>query len=290
MSVSVKSTITKCVLISATVLFGCNGGTMNEKRLTFTTLDGVTESAWEKLSEQRIYFGHQSVGFNIIQGINGIMKENPQIRLKVIETNDPADMNKPIFAHSSIGENTYLQTKIDDFASFMEKGIGEKADITFFKLCFADIIGTTDVNRIFEAYKNTMSHLKKEYPQTTFVHVTVPLLRTKITFKNWIKRALGKKDIWGLDGNIKRNEFNNLLRKEYKGEDPIFDLAIIESTYPDGKRSSFTVGGKTYDSLVPEYTHDGGHLNERGRKIVAEQLLIFLANLSQQTQQTRPTQ
>ena len=137
---------------------------MDEKTLTFTSLEGVTESSLKKLADQRIYFGHQSVGFNIIEGINDIMKENHQIRLKVIETNDPADMNKPIFAHSRIGKNTYPQSKIDAFASFIEKGIGKKANIAFFKLCFADIIGTTDVNRIFEFHKNTMSHVKKEYP------------------------------------------------------------------------------------------------------------------------------
>ena len=279
-----KSTIAKWILILTILLLGCNGGTMDEKTLTFTSLEGVTESSWKKLADQRIYFGHQSVGFNIIEGINDIMKENPQIKLKVIETNEPADMNKPIFAHSRIGKNTDPKSKIDDFASFVEKGIGEKIDIAFFKLCYADIIGSTDVNRVFELYKNTMSHLKEKYPKTTFVHATVPLRLTTITLKTWIKRTLGKKDIWGLDGNIKRNEFNNLFKKEYEGEDPIFDLAIIESTFPDGKHSSFTVGGKTYYSLVPEYARDQGHLNERGRKIVAEQLLIFLSKLAQQTQ------
>ena len=54
---------------------------MDEKRLMFTSLEGVTESTWKKLAEQRIYFGHQSVGFNIIEGINDIMKENHQIIL-----------------------------------------------------------------------------------------------------------------------------------------------------------------------------------------------------------------
>jgi len=61
----------------------------------------------------------------------------------------------------------------------------------------------------------------------------------------------------------------------------IFDLAKIESTFPDGRRASFTKDGKTYYSMVPDYTYDGGHLNELGRKIAAEQLLFLLANLFQ---------
>jgi len=32
--------------------------------------------------------------------------------------------------------------------------------------------------------------------------------------------------------------------------------------------------------MLPQYTTDGGHLNEEGRKIVAEQLLIVLAELA----------
>ena len=56
--------------------------------------------------------------------INDIMKENPQIKLKVIETNDPVHMNKPILAHSRVGKDTYPpQPKIDAFASFMKNGI-----------------------------------------------------------------------------------------------------------------------------------------------------------------------
>jgi hypothetical protein len=60
----------------------------------------------------------------------------------------------------------------------------------------------------------------------------------------------------------------------------IIDIAKIESTYPDGTRCSFSIDGKTYYSMAPEYTSDGGHLYEIGRKKVAEQLLIFLANLN----------
>ena len=69
------------------------------------------------------------------------------------------------------------------------------------------------------------------------------------------------------------------MLKEYKEKEPIFDIATIESTYTDGTRSNFVKNGKIYYIMVPEYTYDHGHLNKVGRKRVAEQLLIFLANL-----------
>ena len=63
------------------------------------------------------------------------------------------------------------------------------------------------------------------------------------------------------------------------GKEPLFDLAMVESTYEDGSRYTFSANGHTYYALVPEYTKDGGHLNELGQKVAAEQLLIFLAGL-----------
>jgi hypothetical protein len=271
--------IVKLLLALSILSCGCNGGTMDDKRLIFTTLGDIPESAWERLAEQRIYFGHQSVGLNIIQGIDDIKRRNPQIRLNIVETSDPKDFNEPIFAHSSIGENTDPKSKCDAFATLIKKGIGDEVDIAFFKFCYVDITAASDVQQIFFYYKDTVKRLKIEYPTTTFVHFTVPLTIRQTGIKAWIKKIIGR-PIGGYEDNIKRNEFNELLKKEYLGIDQIFDLAQFESTYPDGKRSSFSKCGETYYSLVPEYTSDGGHLNDRGRKIIAEQLLALLADLS----------
>ena len=90
---------------------------------------------------------------------------------------------------------------------------------------------------------------------------------------------MGIKKIWEYDDNIKRNEYNEMIIKKYEGKEPVFDIAKIQSTFPDGTRCSFSKDGKTYYSMVPEYTNDGGHLNEIGRKKVAEQFLILLTNL-----------
>ena len=265
----------------------CNGGKMPEKTISLTaTIKDIPESAWTKLSQKKIFFGHQSVGNNIIDGIRDLMKENHQIRLNIVETSNPSDFNYPLFAHARVGKNMDPQSKIDAFADFMEKGIGGSADIAFFKFCYVDVMAGTDVHKVFTEYMNTMSRLKKTYPKTTFIHVTVPLT-SKLTgidslirkAKNLIKKVMGR-PVFGYHDNIERNKFNEMLRKEYDGKEPIFDLAKTESTFPKRNRSSFTKNGQTYYALVPDYTYDSGHLNEVGRKIVAEQFLIFLANLS----------
>jgi len=160
----------------------------------------------------------------------------------------------------------------------MEKGIGNKADMAFFKFCYVDANAGTDVKKIFEEYKNRFFSLKKNYPETKFIHVTMPLTSVQTGPRAWIKKLIGK-PIRGMEDNIKRNHFNSFLKNEYLDKDPLFDLAKIESTFPDGRRSFFTRDSVTYYTLVQDYTHDGGHLHETGRKTTAEQLLIFLAKV-----------
>jgi hypothetical protein len=268
-------------MIISIFIFSCSGGNMPEDKVSFPSIKDVPIEKWEKLTKKKIYFGHQSVGKNIMAGVKDLTKENPKIKLNIVKTSEHADFKASIFAHSAIGNNEDPLSKIESFSGFMKKGIGGKADIASLKFCFVDIYSSTDISSLYNTYKNKMSLLRIEYPKTTFVHFTVPLLRkTNPSLKTWIKKIMGKKDEFFDDShNVKRNEFNNLLRNEYNGKEPLFDIAKIESTYTDGKRETFEANGKTYYSLVPEYTDDGGHLNETGRNKVAEQLLILLANL-----------
>ena len=84
----------KLLTLAIVLLFlftACNGGKLPEKQVTFTALKDVPESTWKTLSKKKIFFGHQSVGFDIIDGIKDIMKENPQIKLNIVETSNPSD-------------------------------------------------------------------------------------------------------------------------------------------------------------------------------------------------------
>ena len=269
------------ILFLSTLLIGCDGRNMQEKKDPFPPIKDIPTSLWKKLAQKKIYFGHRSVGNNIIDGIWNLMKEHNEIRLDIVETIDPSDLGSAFFAHSKIGKNGNPKSKIDVFVQLMEKNIGDKIDIAFFKFCFADINAKTEIHKVFADYQSLMALLKKKYPKTTFLHVTVPLVATKATWKTWIKKGLKKKFIWEYDHNVARNKYNELVRKEYEGNEPIFDLATIESTYPNGKRAEFKRNGKRYYSLVPNYTNDGGHLNATSRKKAAEQLLILLTNLSE---------
>lgn len=240
----------------------CDGGQVVEK-VNYNKLESISATAWKELSEKKIYFGHQSVGENIINGFSQITNDNPFIRLSLVETYKIDDVHKGNLAHSKVGRNKKPLSKISEFAEHINGGLGDKVDIAFFKFCYIDINAETDVKALFETYRESMQTLRINYKSTQFVHVTVPLKVVQKGPRAFVKRLIGR-PIGGYKDNIKRNQFNDMLREEYVQNEPIYDLANIESTYPDGNRMIFKDKGKQYFSLVPEYSYDGRHLNEQG--------------------------
>jgi len=245
----------------------------------YKSFKDIPAQAWEKLAQKKIYFGHQSVGFNIMDGVLDIIQENSTIDLNILETTNKTDFSKGVFAHSRVGTNTDSTSKIEDFKRIIDEEIGYNPDMAFLKFCYVDVKEKTDIQSMFEKYKHEMNEIQNQHLETTIIHFTIPLTITKTTWKTRLKKILGKDDIWEYADNLTRNKLNQLIKKEYQGKQPVFDIADIEATRPDGTKKSFTYKGDTYLSLVPEYTNDGAHLNETGRKVVAQKLLKFLIHI-----------
>lgn len=228
----------------------------------------------EKLSRQRIFFGHQSVGGNILDGVQQVASAP-----RVVEVKDPTQPVAPgTIAHAMVGENMKPESKIADFERLMDAGLAGGADVAFFKFCYIDFNGTTDARALFEKYRATMDGLKARHPGTTFVHVTAPLTTVQRGAKAWLKELLGK-PVWGISENVQRETFNQLLRKTYGGKEPLFDLAALESTAADGTAETYELNGQTWPALVPAYSDDGSHLNAAGQARVAKAFLAFLSAL-----------
>jgi hypothetical protein len=272
-----KGSIVGLALI-AIITASC-GGNMSPSNQSLPDFGNVPDSAWKTLAGKRILFGHQSVGGNILKGIGeiGLPSGDGPLTVTVKEITGGNPIDAPGISHFRVGKNVDPASKIDHFAEFVERGGGSGIEVAFFKFCYVDFNRNTNPGKLFERYKTTMSALKSKYPGTIFVHVTAPLTVSKENYKTWIKKIVGRGDLWEYGDNVKRNEFNELLMKEYAGREPVFDLAASEATYPDGKQASFQWKDKRYYSMVPAYSKDGGHLNETGRIVVAKRLLAFLA-------------
>jgi hypothetical protein len=269
---TVRSAALLFLLISASA---CGRKTLEASTLASPPV--LNDQQIANLSTKKIFLGHQSVGNNIVQGIRDLMSADPRLKIKIVKSADPESIPAPAFAEFEVGRNGDPQSKNKAFAAILDKGMGAQGGIAMFKYCYVDIDSSTDVPKMFEDYRAEISALKARYPALKIVHITVPLTTVEPATKAWIKSMLGRTTTQ--DVNVKRNEFNKLLRKTYSGVDPIFDLAEVESTQSDGSRSYFTRDGEKIYTLAPEFTTDGGHLNEAGRQGAAEALLQVLAKL-----------
>jgi hypothetical protein len=238
----------------------------------------VPAAALERLATRRIYFGHQSVGHNLVDGLKAVLAERPGVALRVVETRAPAALVPGTFGHSENGRNQEPETKIRDFTeTILKGGVGDAVDVAFFKFCYVDVTARTDVTRLFQEYRRALMELKVARPNVRFVHVTVPLSVVATGPKEWLRGLLGKRT-WGADANVARERFNALLRREYGGKEPLFDLAAVESTRPDGTVQAFKLDGRMNPSLYAGYSSDGSHLNDVGARWAAAHLLAFLAS------------
>lgn len=265
------------IVLGVFLITSCREAGMEIGQADLSRLDEISSDRWEVLSQKKIFFGHKSVGANIIQGLEEVMARKPSVRLNIRETTDPADFSNPVFAHSSIGRNKAPLSKIEAFRDIMESGVGQAADIALFKFCFVDFDHETDIESIFKSYVALVDDLGSRFPGLKVVTFTVPLLSKPVGIKTRLKKLLGRLP-WYEEENIKRNLFNDMLRARFQGS-LFFDLAAVESRLSETTKATFRTGGKDYELLNRALTDDGGHLNATGRRLVAIELLRALSSL-----------
>lgn len=239
----------------------------------------VTAQQWQHLSERAVYFGHQSVGENIVDGIRLLKVEMPQLEnLRIVA---PASgPSTPGLRDFLIGENGDPGSKNAAFAAATQGALGAKP-VLMFKYCYVDIDEKTDPRMLFARYAETVAALRTRHPEAVVVHVTMPLT-TDSRIRNWVNTLRGRPNRRTWNGI--RSRYNDLLRAAYGGKEPVFDLAALESTRSDGSTEHGTVGGERVYALADEWTTDGGHLNPAGRKRAAAHLLALLATLPESNQ------
>jgi len=206
-----------------------------------------------------VYFGHQSVGANVLEGFREIEQRagrGPEVK------------------DSLIGVNGDPFGKCEDFERKIAS-LAQPPDIALMKFCYIDFVEGTDQAKLFKAYTATLDQLQAKYPSTIFVPVTVPLTIRPAAWKRLGKFVLGREDVTSAL-NVKRADFNRMILNRY-GDRAIFDLARAESTFPDGSRNLFSWEGQTAVSLVDDYSSDGSHLNRTGSLRVATEMIHALA-------------
>ncbi|HEX9005874.1 MAG TPA: hypothetical protein VF889_01175 [Bacteroidota bacterium] len=225
----------------------------------------------------KIYFGHQSVGQNLIDGLKELALRNDVPALRFVSADSLPDGGEAYFADSRIGENHKPDLKCAAFSAQMSALLKQAPpDVAFMKFCYSDIDRDSDVQAVFDRYRATIDSLKAAAPHVRLAHFTVPLTVGTSSLRKMLFSLLGRQGTADLS-NVRRNEFNALLRDYYRDEQ-VFDIAEAQSTDPEGRAVTFMVDGAPYRRMYDGYaSDDGAHMNPEGSRFVARRLSRFLA-------------
>lgn len=226
-------------------------------------LSSMASKAW--------FFGHRSVGSNIMDGLGRLLAAYPGsglTRTYLINGSPRAGQ----FADAQVGANQNPYSKISSdhevtqapsFETHIRSGGAGTADFALMKLCYVDIADSAnmdtraEVDALFALYQQTLAELEADHPSIRFLHVTEPLLAASMP--------------GAVQTNTLREYFNDKLRAAYG--DRVFDLADWESR----DRSGNLILSSGVRVLYPEWTSDGGHLSTAGGDYVARKMVEFLA-------------
>jgi len=244
-------------------------------------VDASLHAELERISHRRIFFGHQSVGVNLLDGVRQLARM-AGVPVRIAEIKEAGSMEGAMIGHTFIADNENPLKKLKSFEQAMDTRPAS-VDIALMKFCFVDFSAETDVQMLFARYSASINNLRVKHPGTTFVHVTAPLTAVEGGLKARAKYLLGYAPLYETMENMRREEYNTLLRKAYQGREPIFDLARVESTAPDGTMEAVKWKGMVVPVMTPEYTSDGGHLNDAGQLRAARELVRILASIPERT-------
>lgn len=228
----------------------------------------VPAEVLQRAGERRVFFGHMSVGWNLLSGVAAIysadsIRQPAEVQIKVGESFLGFPAGQGGIVHAEIGVNGDPLGKLVNFDAMVRSGIAAQVDVAVLKFCYTEFGADTDVEAVFAKYAATMQELRRDFPRVHFLYATVPLEVPPSGVKGLLKSWLGR------DANVQRERFNALVRQHFGGP-ALFDVAAVEATAPDGSASA---------GLYPPYSSDGSHLNGTGAKVLAAHFLQLVASV-----------
>lgn len=213
--------------------------------------DALSAQDRAALAGRDLFWGHQSVGENLIDG-------SMSLGYGWSGVGGGSDYDGTHWGHGYVDDNGDPWRKIRSFASLLrDAGIGARVDAAAFKFCWIDFEPDTDVEALLDAYDASLAALGTDYPSVRFLHVTTPLTSDDA------------------ERNAVRWRYGRRLIEEHSASSVVLDLAAIESTDSNGQ--ACTTGGVR--RLCDEWRDDEGHLNDRGRSHAAKAFLYAFSRL-----------
>ncbi len=260
---------------------------MNASPLRESDLHSVEEGdpsrradRWSAIARRTVYFGHQSVGSSVCAGVEELTRDYA-LPLRLVQTREPEIVTGPAFVHFLAGQHRDYASKNAAVLRLLESESRARNPVVLLKYCYGDITYPGEYNLLFDAYRDTVEAIQFEHPDVTLVHATIPLTIVENGFKARTKVYLGRTS--RRDAAIARHRYNELVRAEFGVAEPLFDVAKIQATQPDGTVAGFTVAGSMIQTLASGNTADGTGLNAQCSRVAAETLLDVVADVIEAT-------
>lgn len=140
----------------AVACMGCLQCTTTEDSGARSLNNDTVRESLDRVASARIYFGHQSVGNNVLEGLRELSKGGAS-QPAIIESS--ANAGAPVILHAAIGRNTDPASKI---AAFRDAASAlDSFDIAMMKLCYIDITATTDADALFALYCEAVDSIRQ---------------------------------------------------------------------------------------------------------------------------------
>ena len=117
------------------------------------------------IGQKNIYFGHRSVGENIISGVNKIISKEGRKVFVIKELTSNSKIDENYFFHSNIGRNGDPKSKFKEFTDIVNNLANKNLEIAMMKLCFVDITKKTNINEVFQSNVAMIDSLQNKYPR-----------------------------------------------------------------------------------------------------------------------------
>ena len=150
-------------------LLGCGETKREEEKMAAVTQ--ISPEEWQALAQKRVAFGHQSVGQNILDGMQ-FLASQAGASLPIVKSRSPVASGG--INHFFVGQNEKPLSKLADFASALESDAAQGTDIALVKFCYLDFNGDSNAKEIADQYIATLDRLGQKFPNTLF-HAFLPI-------------------------------------------------------------------------------------------------------------------
>ena len=214
--------MTVLMIAGVTLLWVVVSQEMNKEEKSMTSqreeavVSAITVDDLAKVSRTKVFFGHQSVGMNVLDGVADVYRVHSMTVPSIEQGGTWPDQDGGFIDHAFIGENEKPALKVHDFDAKMRSGIGRQVDVAMMKFCYIDIKANTDIDALFATYRETMAALQRDFPEVTFIYVTVPLT-TEQGLPSKLKSLIAGSNGYGAADNAARERLNSLIRRERAG-------------------------------------------------------------------------